>query len=67
MTLKSETKTEDMVAILEDLHSYVPTTSRDLQISVEIPGQDEHLTVTEDDFHYTLLGNNLYEYTDCRM
>ena len=67
MTLKSGTKTEDMVSILEDLHPYVPTTSRDLQLSVEISGQDEHLTVTVDDFHYTVLGDNLYNYTVCRM
>ena len=55
------------MSILEDLHSYVPTTSRDLQLSMEISGQDEHLTVTVDDFHHTLLGNKPYNYTVCRM
>lgn len=54
MILKSETKTEDMVSILEDLHSYVPTTS--MEQSVEVPGQDVRFTVTADDFHHTLLG-----------
>ena len=48
------------MSILEDLHSYVPTTS--MQHPVEVPGLDEHFTVTADHFHYTLLGKP-YDYT----
>lgn len=52
--LKSETKTEDMVCICEDLHSYVPTNSA--EHTVEVPGESEKFNVTTDSFHYTLLG-----------
>lgn len=57
MIFKSETNTEDMVSILEDLHSYVPTTS--LKHSVVVPGQDENFTVTADGFHYIVFGEPL--------
>lgn len=53
--LKSETSTEDMVSILEDLHSYVPTTS--IEHRVVVPGQDDEFSVMVDDFHYILFGN----------
>ena len=43
-----------MVAIMEKMHAYVPTTSSKHEI--EEPRQQEKLTVTTDNFHYTLFG-----------
>lgn len=47
-------KTEDMVSICEDLHSYVPSTST--EHTVDIPGGSERFKLTMDHFHYILLG-----------
>ena len=52
--LKSETKTEEMVSICEDLQGYVPTIST--EYAVEVPGESEEYQVTADNFHYVLLG-----------
>ena len=61
MILKSEMKTEDMVSILEDLHSYVPTISTEHLVNV--PGEDVPISLTADDFHHTLLGKAYYQIT----
>lgn len=53
--LKSETSTEDMVSILEDLHSYVPTAS--IEHRVMVPGQDDKFSVMVHNFHYIIFGN----------
>lgn len=53
MILKSEPKTKDMVLILEELYSYVPTTS--VEHSIEVLGQDQSFSVIADDLHYTFL------------
>lgn len=56
--LKSESKTEEMIDILEDLHQYVPTTSTTNEI--EVPGyENEKFSVNADTFHHTLIGNHI--------
>ena len=55
--LKCETKTEDMVSICEDLHSYVPTTTAEHEVEVSKDEENcEECKVTTDDFHYILFG-----------
>ena len=57
--LKCETKTEDMVSICEDLHSYVPTTTAEHEVEVSEDEENcEECKVTTDDFHYILFGIN---------
>ena len=52
-------KTEDMVSICEDLHTYVPSTSTEQ--TVDIPGESEQFKLTMDHFHYILLGTYVSE------
>lgn len=48
---------EDMIQIVEGLHSYVPTlTSTE---HVDVPGTPDSLQVTLDRFHYTLFGGDM--------
>lgn len=56
--LKSETKTEDMVSICEELHKYVPTTSTEYIVDVTDSGETKQFNVTSDVFHYTLFGKS---------
>lgn len=48
---------EEMVEIMEDLQQYVPTdtTTSDFHTA----GSDDPITLTLDDFHYTLFGKTL--------
>ena len=57
MLLECETKTEEMVSICESLQSYVPITST--EHTVEVSEEDEEFTLTADNFHHILFGNNL--------
>ena len=54
--LKSETNYEDMVSILDHLHKYVPTKTD--QESVEVPGLQEPVEVTNDQFHPIVFGGD---------
>lgn len=45
-----------MVAIIEELHKYVPTATSVME--VERPGSSEKAEVTVDKFHYTLMGGD---------
>ena len=52
--LKCETKT---VSICESLQSYVPSTEHTVEVSEE--EEEEEFTLTADNFHHILFGNNL--------
>lgn len=54
--LKSETNYEDMVSILDHLHKYVPTKTD--EESVEVPGLQEPVEVTNDQFHPIVFGGD---------
>ena len=56
MSLKNETKYEDMVCVLEELHDYMPTISTTAIVDVSDTEQTE---LTYDDFHYILTGGDL--------
>lgn len=47
---------EDMVKIMEEVHEYVPIHSESQQ--VEVPGR-QPMSVTCDEFHYTLFGGDM--------
>ena len=52
----SEISYEDMVAVMEELHKYVPTVST--TESVMVAGSEEEDTVHLDTFHYLLFGGD---------
>lgn len=54
--LKSETNYEDMVSILEHLHQYVPTQTK--EEDVEVPGLHEPVKVINDQFHPIIFGGD---------
>lgn len=54
MILKNEQRLEDMVDIMCNLQKYVPTITSTEKVSE--PENDSHVTVTIDNFHYTLFG-----------
>lgn len=54
--LKSETKTEEMVDICDELHAYVPTTSKEHMIKFTDGDKDHEIKVMEDHFHHLLFG-----------
>ena len=56
--MKSEINHADMIAILEDLHKYVPMVTSVTKISVTVEGKVEDCSVTEDRFHRMLLGGD---------
>ena len=56
--LKSEINHADMIAILEDLHKYVPMVTSVTKTSVTVEGKVEDCSVTEDRFHRMLLGGD---------
>ena len=55
VTLKNETKYEEMVCVMDELQGYVPTISTSSTIEVD---DDEEVDVILDDFHYILLGGD---------
>ena len=54
--LKSESKYEDMVDIMTNLHQYVPTKTSVSKSTV--PGSDEEVEIVEDTFHTILFGGD---------
>ena len=56
--LKSEISHADMIAILEDLHKYVPMVTSVTKTSVTVEGEVEDCSITEDHFHRILLGGD---------
>ena len=56
--LKNEISHADMIAILEDLHKYVPMVTSVTKTNVTVEGEVEECCVTEDRFHRLLLGGD---------
>lgn len=53
---KNEVSYEGMVAIMEELHQYVPTTTSVMEI--ERPDHGGNVEVVVDNFHYILMGGD---------
>lgn len=59
MILQSEISYDGMVAIMERLHTYVPTVSTPVELQCpNSDDADEPITVMKDDFHYILKGGD---------
>lgn len=56
MLPKCENKYEDMIAIMEHAHQYVPTTSRNIEIC--LPATEEKMSLVATDFHKLLFGGD---------
>lgn len=54
--MKDEKKLDEMVHVLEHLHQYVPTVSREEK--ADVPGTEQQVTLQVHDFHQVLLGED---------
>ena len=52
--LKNEISHADMIAILEDLHKYIPMVTSVTKTSVTVEGEVEDCLVTEDRLHHVV-------------
>ena len=59
MLFKSEEKNDDMLDILKHLHKYVPMVESSSTEVVDVDGVEEETTVTHQELHKILLGDQL--------